>query len=205
MTDEEECYCSERIIEVTTKPPIMQPAGYTPIRQPLAAFDPQAVEFTPQVPRIRPEGVQPNFPVTVHESVVEMENRADHYPATSPNHVIIDMPEPDMSVPRPQHEQQTRDEHISPEAGQSYDVQPRPLALSESEPNEPRCSARERRPPHKFTYDELGKPLILALSSFFESLQAILPQSQISPVCIHLSADTHAETRFRGAECNLVV
>lgn len=68
------------------------------------------------------------------------------------------------------------------------------VALSESEPDEPRRSTRERRPPYKFTYDELGKPLILALSSFFESLQAILPKSQISPVSIHLGAYTHAET-----------
>ena len=194
MTDEEECYCSERIIEVTTRPPIIQPAGDKLIRQPQAVLDPQAVEFSPKAPGIQPEEVQPDFPVTVHESVVEMENRADHFPAMSPDHVIIDMPEPDMSVPHPQHEQQTRDEHISLETGLSPDVQPRPLAFSESEPNEPRRSARERRPPHKFTYDELGKPLILALSSFFESLQAILPQTQISPACIHLRADTHAET-----------
>lgn len=39
---------------------------------------------------------------------------------------------------------------------------------------EPRRSNRERRVPRKFTYDELGKPLILALNSFFESLQDVM-------------------------------
>lgn len=113
-------------------------------------------------------------------------------PVTSPDHVIIDIPETDNLNP-PSHSEkqnqesgeQARDKNYLPESEQSCDVQPQHVALSVREPDELRRSARERRPPHKFTYDELGKPLILALSSFFESLQALLPQSQIRPLNAH--------------------
>ncbi|XP_064189748.1 uncharacterized protein LOC135253859 [Anguilla rostrata] len=192
MGDEEEGYCSEMVIEVTTRPPIVKLAGDEPIRQPLAALDPQAVEFTRRVPRILPEEVQSNLPVNAPESVIEIEKSADDYPATSPNHVIIDIPEPDLPTPPSQSEEQTQesteqaqDKNISPKSVQSHDVQSTNADLSEKEPDEPRRSTRERRPAQKFTYDELGKPLILALSSLIESLQAILPQFQISPVSIH--------------------
>lgn len=120
---------------------------------------------------------------------------------TSSEHVIIDIPETNLPTPLSQYEEQTeesvgqaQDKDNLPESEQSYNVQPRHVALPESEPDEPRRSARERRPPHKLTYDELGKPLVLALSSFLESLHALLPQLQISPVTYLFGTYTHAET-----------
>jgi len=47
------------------------------------------------------------------------------------------------------------------------------------EQGEPRRSHRERHPPPKFTYEELGKPLILALSQFFGKFKDIIPDRQI--------------------------
>lgn len=183
-SDEEDGYWEERVIEVTTKPPIMQLAG-DETRQPLAALNPLAIEFTPQVPESLSEEVQHDFPIHAPEPEIEAH-------VTSPDHVIIDIPETDMLSLPPQSESQTQessgqaqDKNNLPESEYSCNVQPRHVALSESEPNELRRSARERRPPQKFTYDELGKPLILALSSFFESLQALLPESQISPLNVH--------------------
>ena len=103
-----------------------------------------------------------------------MENHADNYPATSPDHVIIDIPGPDMQNPPSQPEEQTPElteqAQDKPESEQSRDVQSTHAALSESEPDEPRRSTRDRHPPQKCTYEELGKPLILALSSLFEKL-----------------------------------
>lgn len=46
----------------------------------------------------------------------------------------------------------------------SQDVQPQRMTVMEGEQSEPRCSVRERRPPRKLPYEELGKPLILALN-----------------------------------------
>lgn len=201
MSDEEEDYCSERVIEVMTKPPIIQLAGDELHRQHLPALNPQAAEFTPQVPRVLPREVQLDHPVNVPESVLEVWDSTDANPVMSPDHVVIDIPELGVPIspsrsgePAPGSTEQAQATNVSPESGQSFDVQPEPVALSESEPDEPRRPARDRHPPRKFTYDELGKPLILALTSFFESLQAILPQSQISPVSIHFGASTHAGT-----------
>lgn len=149
MSDEEQGYCSERVIEVTTKPPLVQLAGDEPIRRPLAALDPQAVEL---IPRILPEEVQSDLPVKVPASVIEIKGSAD--PATSPDHVIIDIPEPDMPTLASQSEKQTQesteqaqDQYVSPESGQSHDVQPTHADLSESEPDEPRCCTRETSAP----------------------------------------------------------
>lgn len=199
--EEEEGYWAERIVEVTTKPPIMQLAEDETIRQPLATLDPYSVEFTPQVPRILPEKVQTVPPINAPKSVIETENSADDSPVTSSEHVIIDIPETNLPTPLSQYEEQTegsvgqaQEKDNLPESEQSYNVQPRHVALPESEPGEPRRSARERRPPHKLTYDELGKPLVLALSSFLENLHALLPQLQISPVSNLFGTYTHAET-----------
>lgn len=182
-SDEEDGYWEERVIAVTTKPPVVQ-LTKDETRQPLV-LNPQAMEFTPQVPKTLSEEVRHDSPIHAPEPEIEAH-------VTSPDHVIIDIPETDMLSLPPQSENQTqepsgqaRDKNNSPEPEHSCDVQPRQVAISESEPGEPRRSARERRLPQKFTYDELGKPLILALSSFFESLQTLLPQSKISPLNVH--------------------
>lgn len=199
INDEEEGHCSQRVIEVTRMPPILQLARDESNKQPLAVLDPRAVEFTSQALRILPEEVQSELPVNV--PAIEMEDTTENHSGTPLDHVVIEIPEPNMQNPLPQSEMQTpesidqaQDTNISPESGQSPDIQLRPVASSESEPNEPRRSTRERCPPHKFTYNELGQPLILAISSFFERLQAILPESQISPVSVHLGDHAHAET-----------
>ena len=168
---EEEGYWTERFIEVTTKPPIMQLAEEETIRQPLAALKPYSVEFTPQVPRILPEEVRTDSPINAPKSVIETCHRTVICTVLSSEHVIIDIPETDLPTPPSQYERQTEEsvgqaqnKYNLPESEQSYNVQPRHVALPESEPDEPRRSVGERRPPHKLTYDELGKPLILALS-----------------------------------------
>ncbi|KAK0134217.1 hypothetical protein N1851_030216 [Merluccius polli] len=149
--EEEESYCFERVVGVTTKPPITQLAGDGQFRQPPADLNSQANEFTPQVPRMLPEEVQSDLQVNVHESVIEMENHADNYPATSPAHVIIDIPEPDMQNPPSQPEEQT------PEPTEQAQDKPESEQSHTSAINRPVSEALSaQRPLVTFMEDELA-------------------------------------------------
>lgn len=93
--------------------------------------------------------------------------------AEHPDHVVIDMHEPDLA-PLPSSEPRIIED-----------------AAMQEQP-EVRRSSRPRHPPRKLTYDELGKPLILAISSFFEDLVTALLQSLQVSIKPFLHAETHA-------------
>uniref|UniRef100_A0A3Q1EMU4 Gypsy retrotransposon integrase-like protein 1 n=1 Tax=Acanthochromis polyacanthus TaxID=80966 RepID=A0A3Q1EMU4_9TELE len=185
---EEDDRCSNRVVEITTKPPRI--ARNASLSRSIVALNPQATEFTPQVPRLLPAEVQCNQPVDLPESVLEIAGTGDG-PGSPIDYVVVDIPESDIPNVPSEFEEPVLEEPVLEETEQVHDQnvslesgQPR-VVVSDNACDEPRRSARERRPPQKFTYDELGKPLILALSSFFESLQTILPQSQASRCDIH--------------------
>lgn len=90
----------------------------------------------------------------------------------------------------------------------SQDVQPQRMTLMEGEQSEPRCSVRERRPPRKLPYDELGKPLILALNVLFKNLQAVLSPTffffhQAGRYSARHGRDTTGHFVFIGTELSL--
>lgn len=181
-SDGEEGYGFGRMVVVETQPPILHFAEDETIRQPLTVLNPQAVEFTPQPPRVAEQGCESS--VNVPQSSVVAEDCSDNCPVVLSDHVVIDIPEifsPPCSADR--HTQESAElTYPKPNflgSEPNYDVQPlqpQCVTLTEGEQSEPRRSVRERRPPHKFTYDELGKPLILALSAFLENLQTVFPQ-----------------------------
>lgn len=139
-------------------------------------LNPHAAEFSPRISTIpRSESVQPVVEPTREESEVvtggipvplvsesaEIEN--------APDHIAIEIPE-----------------ELVPDAGlESQELSHCPVD-AESIPL--RRSGRERRPPKTLEYEELGKPILLALMSFFDSLGGILSASL--PVNTH--AGTHA-------------
>lgn len=91
-----------------------------------------------------------------------------------PEYVVIDIPDPE------------------------HEPQPMPVPNSEPESTEQeeepklRHSSRPRRQPRKLTYDELGKPLILAVGTFIQQLESALLQSLQVSVQPRLHARTHA-------------
>lgn len=105
------------------------------------------------------------------ELLIETSRGVDHPFPQSRDHVVVDIPECDTS-----HEEE-RSRNVSPnrkENGTTLSNQHRDFvpqepeeALSvipESRLSEPRRSHRERRPPHRFTYDELGNHWFLLLA-----------------------------------------
>lgn len=106
---------------------------------------------------------------------------------TSPDHVVIDIPEPDMTptvtdtVPIPS------EPVVSSDNVETDDVATESVSL--------RCSDRERRPPRKFTYDELGEPLTLAASSFFQTLGVAFNSAVMSPPQCPSWSAVHEGTR----------
>lgn len=124
ISDEEEGHCSQRVIEITTMPPILQLARDESNKQPLAVLDPRAIKFIPQAPRILPEEVQSELAVNV--PAIEAEDTTENHSGTPLDHVIIDISEPNVQNSLPQSEMQTsgsteqaQDTNISLESGQS--------------------------------------------------------------------------------------
>lgn len=59
---------------------------------------------------------------------------------------------------------------------------------------------RDRRPPRKLTYDELGEPLIMAISSFFQALGVAFSEANLlhtDTVIPGMPAETHRVKRGR--------
>lgn len=86
-------------------------------------------------------------------------------------HGVIDIPEPDMTptmtdpVPIPSEPEVSR-ENVDYVATESVSL---------------RHSGRERCPPRKFTHDELGEPLTLAIGYFFQALGVAFSSAVMSP------------------------
>lgn len=81
------------------------------------------------------------------------------------DHVIIDMPEPNETHAVPTVDS-TGPVSADPEITATVDVA---SGDADSEPFELRRSTRDRRQPRKLTYNELGEPLIMAISYFFQA------------------------------------
>uniref|UniRef100_A0A3Q3JNV5 Gypsy retrotransposon integrase-like protein 1 n=1 Tax=Monopterus albus TaxID=43700 RepID=A0A3Q3JNV5_MONAL len=191
LGDEEEGYFLDRGVEVVSRCPVIQPVANDTRGQAQSVLNPLTPEFTPQSPRAWVGEPQPGCPNEPSDAVADFHRAVRNHHALSPDHVIIDIPEVDRQASSPQSEAQVPVLVTVPEPDQRHDVQSELELHDVAGQSVLRRSTRDRRPPHKFTYDELGKPLILAISSFFDRLQNVLPQFQIEPYqcsCRHLHA-----------------
>ncbi|RXN05331.1 Retrovirus-related Pol polyprotein from transposon 412 [Labeo rohita] len=180
-SDEEEGYFQIPIPEIVTRSPLIKRvddrspnSNNVPVKS-SDQLNPHAVEFAPRtLPMPRSESNQPvveptreafeivtgGAPVLPVSESVEIEN--------DPDYVTIEIPEemvPDSGAESPEL------------SHSSVDTESVPL----------RRSGRERRPPKTLEYEELGKPILLALTSFFDSLGNILAAS-----LVNTHAGTHA-------------
>ena len=181
-SDEDELYPSAWVPEIITKGPFLQREGGFLEPQPASrvlnpdtsSFVPQSsTQFQPETPLVSSEGSS-----TVTHPIPQ---------CRAPDHVVVDIPEPDMT-------------HISPVREDTDLITTDPVVVDtdnvtseslESENTSVRRSVRERRPPRKLTYDELGEPLTLAISSFFQALGAAISHVSV-PVGAGMHAGTHA-------------
>lgn len=181
QTQEMECEYSDREEEddgyyvneppqFTTWGPYVQEFEVIPISGSQSSLNPMAPEF-------KSLGLQP----ILDHSVAPLDTHtAVHQSPTQSGHVIIDIPEDEIlqstvvTDPTPAHD--------TDNVQNRFPVTPKrhsEVTCGEEQGKQPRRSNRERHPPPKFTYEELGKPLILALSQFFGKLQDIIPDHQI--------------------------
>lgn len=181
LTDEEEeTYLFEGPPQFATWGPYVQEIESTLQRQPLIPLNPEAPEFSTQH-SLTSDRMTSDQSVKPPELLIETSSDVDQPFPQSRDHVVVDIPECDIS------REEERNRNVSPNRkdndttlpNQHHDIVSQALeedlnVIPESRLSEPRCSHRERHQPHKFTYDELGKPLILAICSLIESLQDIL-------------------------------
>lgn len=158
--------------QVTTCGPYVQEFESIPINSPQSSLNPKAAEFRMPEPRTSTDhSITPAESCDTGEAVPQSLTQSDH--------VVIDIPEDEVmdttvvTDPTPIHGIDNTEDSF-PEAPEGHTE-----AKCEGEHSGLRHSHRERHPPPKFTYDELGKPLILALSQFFSKLQEIIPNHQI--------------------------
>lgn len=181
LTDEEEeTYLFEGPPQFATWGPYVQEIESTLQRQPLIPLNPEAPEFSTQH-SLTSDRMTSDQSVKPPELLIETSSDVDQPFPQSRDHVVVDIPECDIS------REEERNRNVSPNRkdndttlpNQHHDIVSQALeedlnVIPESRLSEPRCSHRERHQPHKFTYDELGKPPILAICSLIESLQDIL-------------------------------
>lgn len=181
LTDEEEeTYLFEGPPQFATWGPYVQEIESTLQRQPLIPLNPEAPEFSTQH-SLTSDRMTSDQSVKPPELLIETSSDVDQPFPQSRDHVVVDIPECDIS------REEERNRNVSPNhkdndttlPNQHHDIVSQELeedlnVIPESRLSEPRRSHRERHQPHKFTYDELGKPLILAICSLIESLQDIL-------------------------------
>lgn len=104
-------------------------------------------------------------------------------PSRTPDHILIDITEPEVT--HPVDPDDTDGPITEPVLGSTNSVAPGAESVNL------RRSSREKHPPRKLTYDELGEPLILAISSFLQALGTAI--SLVSnPDKSDMPAETHA-------------
>ena len=181
LTDEEEeTYLFEGPPQFATWGPYVQEIESTLQRQPLIPLNPEAPEFSTQH-SLSSNRMTSDQSVKPPELLIETSSDVDQPFPQSREHVVVDIPECDMS------REEERNRNVSPNRkdndttlpNQHHDIVSQEPeedlnVIPESRLSEPRRSHRERHQPHKLTYDELGKPLILAICSLIGSLQDIL-------------------------------
>lgn len=167
--EDDEGYYVSAPPQFTTWGPYVQEFESIPICGPQSSLNPKAPEF-----RLPEQRATFNHSITPHESS---------------DHVVIEIPESEpvqttvVTDPAPVH-----DRH---DAQNSFpETTERQLEVTCGEDHgELRRSRRERHPPPKFTYEDLGKPLIFALNQFFVKLKFFLNRY---PVRFDMHAGTHA-------------
>lgn len=188
-SDEDALYPSTLVPEIITRGPFMQTEGQTTEHPPsfiAIGSDNDAASVQPQ------RSVHCGRPSSDQQSEVpatDPDNVGAITPPTltcrAPDHIIIDIPEPGLTPTLVRHVDSVVPEQVLVEA--DNDAQEPGVA-------ELRRSSRERRQPRRLTYDELGEPLILAISSFFQTLGVTFSQSALSHTYVPVSPDVHVET-----------
>lgn len=187
-SDEEEVCYPRQIPQISTRGPFIQRDYIGGIKQAILTYntsenDPcTSVVLNPSPPEVSQSKSLPpevreasaeEHPESTAEAVLE---NSSHIEIIEPKeHTAADIPENgtvSLSDVVPQAEPIERD---SPER----------------EPVEIRRSSRERHQPDRLCYGELGRPLVLALASFFESLGRNVTESSKGHT---ISFKTHAET-----------
>lgn len=179
-SDEEECYFQIPIPEVFTRDPLVTQVNDGPLTSRANSgktpglLNPHAAEFSPHVSIIP---MTESFQLMTEPTHEESEGGTESTPVNlvsesvenAPDYIAIEIPE-----------------EMVPDAG----AKPQELFHSsvDTETIPLRRSGRERRPPKTLEYEEMGKPILLALTAFFDSLGSILSASL--PVNTH--AGTHA-------------
>ncbi|XP_029954791.1 protein NYNRIN-like [Salarias fasciatus] len=161
-SDDEETCVGMWEPQIITKGPYVQTEQFLPEPQPLTHVQPSVPSPDITRPQMSVPDCDKSDMDTQHEVPGLSSVELSPTDAGSPDHVVIDIPEVDM-IPT-----FTDTVLIPSESVVSSDVVETGNVATESVGL--RRSDRERRPPRKFTYDELGEPLILAISSFFQTL-----------------------------------
>lgn len=178
--EEDDGYYVNEPPRFTTWGPYVQEFEVIPVSGFQSSLNPMAPEFKSPEPQ----------PIPDHSVAPLDTNTAVHQSQTQSDHVIIDIPGDEIlqsavvTDPTPAH-------HTG-NAQNGFPVNPKRHSevTCGEEQGEPRRSHREKHPPPKFTYEELGKPLILALSQFFGKLQDIIPDHQIPCQVKHTCRDS---------------
>lgn len=179
FSDEDELYPSTWVPEIITKGPFLQREGGSYEAQPVSrGLNPDTPSFVPE--RLFHE-LQPEPSLANSEGSGTFTHPTPH--CRAPDDVVIDIPEPDVTHVSPVRED-TDPITTDPEVAEADHEASESL---ETEAPSVRRSVRERHPPRKLTYDELGEPLTLAISLFFQALG-----TAISPGGAGMHAGTHA-------------
>lgn len=185
--EEDEDFCLGGPQPLTTWGPYVEEFDTIPNHPLQVSLNPNAPEFKAQQQQQAsiPQSVTPLLSDDSRRSVTQS-------PVEQSDHVIIDIPDSEMRQEEEvdtgtisAHEEDALNEPDHIHLSNLSELPKRVLPL------ELRRSQRERHPPHKLTYDELGKPLILALNQLFEMLNVIIPQHQVLVGC-NLHEGTHA-------------
>uniref|UniRef100_A0A3Q1HDU2 Gypsy retrotransposon integrase-like protein 1 n=1 Tax=Acanthochromis polyacanthus TaxID=80966 RepID=A0A3Q1HDU2_9TELE len=186
MSDEEGFCIGTWEPYVSTNSPLVRPELLPPKIRPLMDIRSPVIHPDTVIPQVfLPDNDKP----TLTPLEVPSTNSPDyaHSGARFSDYAIIDIPESDLTPT-------VTDIGLAP---------PEPVASSDNavntnagttEPAMLRRSERERRPPQKFTYDELGEPLTLAISSFFQTLGVAFSKSVLTPSQYPSWLKMHEET-----------
>lgn len=173
MSDEEELCIGTWNPQIITKGPYFQPESTHPRAQ--QQMDRHSPVSSPDT--VVPETSLPDIDKpTLTQPEVSNTSRVDYVPsdARSSDHVVIDIPEPNLTPTM-------TDADLTPPEPAVINDDTVSTSTGATEPVRLRRSDRERRPPQKFTYDELGEPLTLAISSFFQTLGVAFSKTVMLP------------------------
>lgn len=195
-SDEDDLYPRSQVPEIITRGPFIYRAG--------DSIEPQSIKngLNPDTPAFVPQSSADACTEPGHklQSEVPLASSDRRSAVTQPvlkgrasDHVFIDMPEPNVTHAAPIADS-TGHVMADPEITvtgdvASGDVDPEPFGL--------RRSTRDRRQPRKLTYDELGEPLIMAISSFFQTLGVAFSNANL----LHMHTDMHRHAC--GDACDL--